>query len=66
MSEYPTRLSGVAHLMYHTKTNKHGDEFKSRRIRANLATAMNIDAAGELIKKTITREVNNLHFRIWT
>jgi len=43
--------------------NKHRDEFKSRHIRANLATAMNIDAAGKLIKNTITREVNNLYFR---
>jgi hypothetical protein len=59
MSEYPIRLSGIVHLMCY----KHRDEFKSRRIRANLATAMNIDAAGKSIKKTITREVNNLHFR---
>jgi len=44
--------------------NKPRDEFKSRRIRENLATAMSIDAAGKFIKKTVTREVKNLHFKI--
>jgi hypothetical protein len=43
--------SGAFNVSYE---NKHRDELKSRHIRANLATAMNIDAAGKLIKNTIT------------
>jgi hypothetical protein len=41
--------------------NKHRDEFKSRRIRANLATAMSVHAAGKLIKKDHCER--NLHFK---